>query len=379
MRGGFVLKRKIFALILALSLAVTPIARAEGGDVPSVSAASWAVYDATMGRFLASSAGDEVRRMASTTKIMTALVALENFDLDTEVTVTREMLAEGSSMYLKLGETLALRDLLYGLMLMSGNDAALAVASLAEGSFVELMNERAKSLGLANTAFANPNGLDADGHHTTAKELALLAAEALKNDTFREIVSTASGTFAGRSMTNHNKLLRRVDGCIGVKTGYTSGAGRCLVSAFERGGRRIVITTLYAPNDWSDHEALCEWAFERYAPHEVVAAGEVVAYAPVEGGLAAQVAVRAAEGVTLSLSAEEVARLETMIFLPKFVYAPVSDGERMGELVVSLDGGELARVGLYGASVERAVPRKLSLREKLVDWLETLALRLGLC
>ena len=376
--------KKILAFVLAAAmLAALPApVRADAASVPGVSAASFAVYDATAGRFLACGAGDTVRPMASTTKIMTALVALESFPQDAEVEFSREMAAEGSSMYLNYGERVALRDLLYGLLLMSGNDAARAVASLHAGGeegFVAAMNERAGSMGLKNTSFANPNGLDADGHHTTAKELAILAAEAMKNAAFREIVSTYSGTFAGRTMTNHNKLLRRVEGCVGVKTGYTTVAGRCLVSAVERDGRLVIVVTLDAPDDWRDHERLYDWAFRRYTAREVISTDKVFAYQPVEGGLAAKAAVRAERSVTLSLTDDELARLETETYLARFVYAPVEAGSPAGEVVVRLDGAELAHVTLvYASGSERAEPRELSFSEKLKDWFETLAWKLGL-
>lgn len=373
--------KKVIVILIICSLILPTTVRAEEA-APGVSAAAWAVYDATAERFLATGNADEQRRMASTTKIMTALVALENFPLDAEVEFSREMMAEGSSMYLQFGEKVALGDLLRGLMMMSGNDAARAIASLADGGeegFVELMNAKAALMGLKSTSFANPNGLDADGHYTTARELALIAAEGMKNETFREIVSTASGVFAGRTMTNHNKLLRSVEGCVGVKTGYTTGAGRCLVSAVERDGRLIIITTLYDPNDWRDHKALAEWAFERYAPVELAREGTVVEYLPVEGGTSPKAAACAAESLVLSLSSEEAARVEKRVYLPKFVYAPVERGEHAGEVEFLLDGEVIGRVELrFDAEVSRTATRELNFGEKVKDLFETLAWKLGL-
>ena len=373
--------KKVIVILIICSLVLPTTVRAEEA-APGVSAAAWAVYDATAERFLATGNADEQRRMASTTKIMTAIVALENFQLDAEVEFSREMMAEGSSMYLQFGEQVALSDLLRGLMMMSGNDAARAIASLADGGeegFVELMNRKAASMGLKSTSFANPNGLDAEGHYTTARELALIAAEGMKNETFREIVSTASGVFAGRAMTNHNKLLRSVDGCVGVKTGYTTGAGRCLVSAVERDGRLIIITTLYDPNDWRDHKALAEWAFERYSPVELAREGTVTEYLPIEGGTSPKAAVCAAESLVLSLSSEEAERVEKRVYLPKFVYAPVERGERVGEIEFLLDGETIGRVELrFDAEVSRVEPRELNFGEKVKDLFETLAWKLGL-
>ncbi len=171
---------------------------------------------------------------------------------------------EGSSMYLKNGETLTRRDLLYGMMLHSGNDAALTLAisvSGGEAAFVRQMNLRARALGLTQTHFANPHGLDSGENYSTALDLAHLAQAALQNAQFRLAVSTKSITCAGRTLTNHNKLLWRYDGCIGVKTGYTRHAGRILVSAAERDGRMLIAVTISDPDDWRDHAALLDYGF----------------------------------------------------------------------------------------------------------------------
>ena len=166
-------------------------------------------------------------------------------------------------MYLRAGEKLTLEELLYGLLLCSGNDAALAVTECAGGlePFVALMNEKAAALGMKDTSFANPNGLDDENHYSTARDMAVLAAYAAEDPTFRRICSTKTATVGGRSMTNHNKLLRQIEGCIGMKTGYTKAAGRTLVSCAERQGRRLVAVTLCDGNDWADHKALYDLGF----------------------------------------------------------------------------------------------------------------------
>ena len=166
-------------------------------------------------------------------------------------------------MYLKPGETVTVEELLYGLMLCSGNDAALALADCCGGLevFVQAMNEKAAALGMKETSFANPNGLDDEDHYSTAYDMALLAAYAAENPTFRRICSTRTATVGGRTMTNHNKLLTQVEGCIGMKTGYTKAAGRTLVSCAERQGRRLVAVTLCDGNDWADHKALYDLGF----------------------------------------------------------------------------------------------------------------------
>ena len=239
-----------FALALALLLPC----RAEA---LTTSAASAVLIEQESGRVLYAQNADEERLIASITKIMTAVTALEHGKLQQEYTVTAADMAEGSSMYLKPGDRLRLEELLYGLMLASGNDAALAVAHCVSGGvedFVELMNDTAQRLGMTHSHFANPNGLDAPEHYSSAADMAVLTAYALKNNDFRRIVSTASVTVGERYLVNHNKLLRLCEGCIGVKTGFTKAAGRTLVSAAARGGMTLVCVTLNDGNDWNDQD-----------------------------------------------------------------------------------------------------------------------------
>ena len=232
---------------------------------PQVSAKSAALLDGMTGECLYEKNGDQRALIASTTKIMTGLLVCEAGDLDRTVTVPETAAGtEGSSMYLKSGETLTRRELLYGMMLHSGNDAALTLAisiSGSEAAFVRQMNRRACALNLTQTHFANPHGLDSGENYSTALDLARLAQAALQNEQFRTVVSTKTIACAGRTLTNHNKLLWRYDGCIGVKTGYTRHAGRILVSAAERGGRMLIAVTISDPDDWRDHTALLDYGF----------------------------------------------------------------------------------------------------------------------
>ena len=232
---------------------------------PQVSAKSAALLDGTTGECLCEKNGDQRALIASTTKIMTGLLVCEAGDLDRTVTVPETAAGtEGSSMYLKSGETLTRRELLYGMMLHSGNDAALTLAisvSGSEAAFVRQMNRRACALNLTQTHFANPHGLDSGENYSTALDLVRLAQAALQNEQFRAVVSTKTITCAGRTLTNHNKLLWRYDGCIGVKTGYTHHAGRILVSAAERGGRMLIAVTISDPDDWRDHVSLLDYGF----------------------------------------------------------------------------------------------------------------------
>ena len=232
---------------------------------PQVSAKSAALLDGMTGECLYAKNGNQRALIASTTKIMTGLLVCEAGELEKNVTVPDAAVGlEGSSMYLKKGETLTRGDLLYGMMLHSGNDAALTLAisvSGGEAAFVRQMNLRARALGLTQTHFANPHGLDSGENYSTALDLAHLAQAALQNAQFRLAVSTKSITCAGRTLTNHNKLLWRYDGCIGVKTGYTRHAGRILVSAAERDGRMLIAVTISDPDDWRDHTALLDYGF----------------------------------------------------------------------------------------------------------------------
>ena len=249
---------------LCLIFCITPAV----AEALEVSATAAVLMDADMGQVLYEKNGDRQMLIASTTKIMTALVVLEHAAPDDVITVTPDHMVEGSSMYLKAGETVRVEELLYGLLLCSGNDAALALTECAGGltPFVALMNEKAAALGMARTSFANPNGLDADGHYSTARDMAVLAAAAMENPTFRRICSSRSVTIGQRTMENHNRLLRQMEGCIGLKTGYTQAAGRTLVSCTEREGCRLVAVTLQDGNDWADHAALYDYGFRLTAP-----------------------------------------------------------------------------------------------------------------
>ncbi|MDY5333528.1 MAG: D-alanyl-D-alanine carboxypeptidase family protein [Vescimonas sp.] len=254
------IRRMGAALCAALTVLCCIPAVAEAVEV---SATACVLMDADSGRVLYEKNGRQRMLIASTTKLMTALVALEQGTLTDVVTVTASHMAEGSSMYLRAGEKLTLEELLYGLLLCSGNDAALAVTECAGGlePFVALMNEKAAALGMADTHFANPNGLDDEEHYSTARDMAQLARAAMNEPTLLRMASTRQASIGGRTLTNHNKLLGRMEGCLGLKTGYTKAAGRTLVSCAEKDGRRLVAVTLRDGDDWNDHEALYRWGF----------------------------------------------------------------------------------------------------------------------
>ena len=321
----------------------------------SVSAASAVLMDASSGLIIASVSPDERRPMASTTKIMTAIVALECCDIQKKIKVSKDAVGiEGSSVYLYAEEELTLEDLLYALLLESANDAAAAIAIDIGGSiegFANLMNEKAEALGLKNTHFTNPHGLDDDGHYTTARELATITRYALENEDFARIASTYKKTIplnggeGERLLINHNKLLRSYDGIIGVKTGYTKKSGRCLVSAAEKDGMRLICVTLSAPDDWNDHQSLLDYGFSSYSSRLLCSKGEIEEIVPVVGGNAEYVI--ATNKSALKLTLPQSASVECRLELPSFEYAPVSEGDRIGTAVFFAEGEEIARMPLY--------------------------------
>ena len=322
----------------------------------AVSARRAYVLDTLSGRVLYEKEADTQSLIASTTKIMTALIVCEQCNVLDRMRIPKEAVGiEGSSMYLKEGEVLTLQELLYGLMLSSGNDAAVALALYCGGTvegFAELMNDKARILGMHNTHFENPNGLDSPGHFSTAKDLAILAAYAMENPIFRKTVSTKTVSVGERYLTNHNKLLWRVEGAEGVKTGFTKAAGRILVSSATRDGRRIVAVTLDDPADWRDHGALLEEGFGRYRHSQILSAGDTVGTVEVVGGENQRVAIVAAEDFSYPLAEEE----KPCLALPGtgFVYAPAVEGSDAGFVYVLINGKAVGKVPtVYGATVEQ--------------------------
>lgn len=342
--------KRLFSALLIVELlwCALPIVRAEG--TVKISAAGAVLMDAGTGRVLWERDSHTPRLIASTTKLMTALVALESgHGLEEMVTVAPEWAgAEGSSIYLRPGEEVTLETLLYGLLLRSGNDAALAIAGYCGGtvdSFVSRMNQKARELGMKDTGFANPNGLDAEGHRSSAYDMAVLARACLENETLAKIAATKSITLGVRTFTNHNKLLWRYEGCLGLKTGYTKEAGRTLVSAARRDGLTLICVTLNAPSDWADHTALLDWGFANYEAHSLSGTGERIGRLPVSGGLAPACPVETAAGLTAALAPGEV--VETVCELTETdLAAPVFQGTQVGEVIYYVNQEELARVPL---------------------------------
>lgn len=292
--------------------------------------------------------------MASTTKVMTALLALEKGNLDDVVTVGRNAYGvPGTSIYLNLGEHITLRNLLYGLLLASGNDAAVAIAEHIGGSveaFCAMMTERAAELGCENTVFVNPNGLPAEGHHTTAYDLALIAREAMKHEAFREIVSTrrASIPWEGRSydriLNNKNRLLTDYEGATGIKTGYTRAAGRCLVFGARRDGLEVIGVVLNCANWFDEAARLMDLGFERYEGFTALSEGETVRVLPVTDGTQDTVYICAGADLTAPVPKGEIPSLE--YDMPDSLPAGMQMGDAVGEARLLLDGRTLASVPL---------------------------------
>lgn len=294
--------------------------------------------------------------MASTTKIMTLLTALLHSNPDDIVKVSKTaVLEEGSSAYLKPGAKITMRDVCYGLMLNSGNDAAIAIAEHISGdvdSFVKLMNDTAKELGLGNTHFVTPNGLHDDEHYTTAAELAKITRYALRNEILREIVSSRSytssmqmpdGTIENVEYINHNRLLKELDGCIGVKTGFTKVAGRCLVSAVNRDGAEYIIVTLNDSDDWNTHKELCEEVFKNHTRRVIVKSGDCMKHVVFEKE---ECSLVAENEFAVYVSNYGGNGFEVIKHIPKTIDFPLNRGEKVGYIEIKTNGETIGTVNV---------------------------------
>ena len=308
---------------------------------PEVSASSAALMVADTGELLYGKNEHEQRSMASTTKIMTSLIALEALTPQREITVEADMLnVEGTSMGLLAGDTVTLEGLVYGMLLQSGNDAANVTAITLGGSvenFVSMMNERAQKICMSDTHFATPSGLDSNEHYSTAYDMALLGCEAMKNPEFAAICSQKSAVVCygnppyRRTLTNHNRLLRIYDDAVGIKTGFTKKSGRCLVSAAQRNGITLVAVTLNAPDDWNDHSQMLEYGFSLVERRNIECDISDVLL-NVVGGKHESVPLRLARQPSAVVVKGKETNIKQEIFIKSFEYAPVSDGEIVGRI-----------------------------------------------
>ena len=329
-------------------------------NADALSAEKAILMDSATGRVMYAKNADSRSLIASTTKIMTALVVCEQCNVLDRMRIPKEAVGiEGSSMYLQEGEILTIQELLYGLMLHSGNDAAVALAIYCGGTvegFAQLMNDKARQLGMENSHFENPNGLDAPGHYSTAHDLAILASYAMENPIFYKTVSTKNITIGQRYLRNHNKLLWQVAGADGVKTGYTRAAGRILVSSATRDGRRLVAVTINAPDDWRDHAALLNQGFSDFKHQRILCADDIVGFVEIAGGQAGCVQLRAAQNFDYALAPHETVKL--VIPGTGFVYAPVTAGADAGSAHICIDGKSVGKVPLYYGETIEKIPEK---------------------
>lgn len=313
--------------------------------------------------------------MASTTKIMSALVTLENSCLDDYVLITKEMTGiEGSSIYLQENEKLTVSDLLYALMLESANDAAVALAIHVGGSiegFVKLMNDKARELGLKDTNFTNPHGLDDNEHYTTPYELGVITSNAMKNQVFKTLVSTTkkaipnSNSNGTRILINHNKLLRSYDGAIGVKTGFTKRCGRCLVSCAEKDGVSLVAVTLNAPNDWNDHKLMLDYGFSQFKNIELANASDYQIVLNAINGTKSHFIAENTEDLNITLRKNNI-NISAVLEANRLLPAPVKKGQMVGKIVFYNNGEEITSLPLYATESISNINYKKSFFERIL-------------
>ena len=321
------------------------------------------VYDRNSGNVLYEKNGHKTTPMASTTKIMTAIVAIERCNMDEIVDVSAAAAnQEGSAAYISEGNQYYMKDLLYGLMLNSGNDASVAIAEHVAGSeesFAELMNEKAEELGLGNTHFMNPSGLDNPEHYTTVYNLALIARYAMTLPQFREIVATQTAQAQALNsdeilyFSNHNKMLSLYEGANGIKTGFTKSTGRCLVSSAQRDGMEFIAVTLNDPNDWNDHAEMLDYAFSEHYPKKLIEQGDTVKVTNIDGKDYSMVA---ASDFTIPFKEHQKTQVEVISHISNDLQAPINRGEKVGCLEIVCDGVSVGEVDIisendiYGVS-----------------------------
>lgn len=369
--------KRFICSIVSVVMGIISVNQLQVGAL-EVSAKACIMIEAVTGNVIYEKNSHDRLPMASTTKIMTTILSLESGDLDTQFTVDSNAIkVEGSSMGLLEGDIVTKRALCYGMMLPSGNDSANATAIKLGGSFenfAKMMNDKAIQIGMNDTLFVTPSGLDEGGHCSTAYDMALLTRYALKNPDFREICGTytAQVNFGNppydRWLKNSNKLLNMYDGVIGVKTGFTDDAGRCLVSACERDGVTLIVVTLNAPNDWNDHMSLYDYGFS-----------QVSMQSPINENFEVNLVGASKDTLSLERSAEVLlpnvvgcsADYKTKVYLNEFEYAPISKGETLGRVEYLLDGEVVSTCSLVSSEEVLEVKKdvKLSFKEKILKFI----------
>lgn len=353
--------KKITLIILILTLFSFLL----GLGKPTTSAESAVLIDSKTGRILYSYNHDLKRPMASTTKIMTALLAIEYGDLDSIVKIKESAVGiEGSSIYLRKDEEISLRDLIYGLMLRSGNDAAVAIAEHISGSvdkFVELMNKKAKEIGAVNTNFVNPHGLHDPNHYSTAYDMALITREAMKNDFFKEVSKTKTWV-ANREVNqyfiNKNEVLKKYKGGDGVKTGYTKAAGRCLVASATRDEIQLIAVVINDGNWFNDCYSLLDYGFENYRPTLILSKGQFLKKIKILDGAIEYLNVLCNEDLIIPLAEEEREKIKIVLNIPDTLNSSITKGQRLGNVQIFLEGKLLYTFDINSSSeIEKLKPK----------------------
>lgn len=350
------MKLKITCLLIAAALCLCSFSYTPYVEALNLRCVSCVLIDQYSGRILYGKNSDKILAMASTTKIVTALVAIEKGNLnDTTIISKKAASVRGSSAGLKEGEKITLEELLYGLMLRSGNDAAIVIAEMLGGTvqgFVKLMNDKALELGAYNTSFVTPHGLDASDHYTTAQDLAKLTAYAMNNETFAQIVSTKeidhgyTGKF-NRSYKNINKFLYRIDNSDGVKTGFTGNAGKCLVASVKHPYGRYICVVLNSSDRWQDAETLMNYANKTYSFIKLYKKGELTKKICVYGEQSSYIQVRINNDIYLPVKENEKEAVKVKIYVPSVIFTPIDENEPVGSIVVTINNQREAKYLLY--------------------------------
>lgn len=388
-RSVTVKKNAVFTLCLIISLTLinVPAHAAEAAQEPNVEAKGAILMEYDTGRVLYERCADDPLPNASTTKIMTAILTIEKCGLQDVVTASKNAAqTPPTKMYLEVGEKQTVETLLYALMLESANDAAVALAEHVSGSvtvFAELMNDKAKELGAYNTEFVTPNGLDSGNHHTTARDMALISRYALKNRDFQKIIGTPyvatpvrGGDYKRHTFVNKDRLLSEFDGALGIKTGYTGGAGHCFVGAAHRNGMTLVSVVLGSgwgdrgkEQKWIDTKTLLNYGFNNYKYVEIAKKDDLVKTAGVLHSKGASISMRLKNSLALPLSDDEKNTVKLVCNLPEEVDAPVTRGEKLGYADVSIEGKHIAKIDIIA---DRSVERhdfNISMGKILNGWL----------
>ncbi len=380
------MKRRILSVLLLFLLSATTVFGAE----PNVAAQGAALIDGKTGRLLWGRNAEEPMAMASTTKIMTAILVLENSGFEEMVTVSKNATHQPEvHMKLKEGEQWKVGDLLSAMMLRSYNDAAVALAEHVSGNVTDFcgeMTEKAQEIGAKNTVFGSPNGLDShltdEQHHSTAYDMSLIAAYALENKTFRELIAQAEINISDLSgnhscnVTNADRFLKEYQGALGVKTGYTNKAGHCFVGAAERDGVLLISTVLGSgwgasgkEKKWTDTKSLMDYGFVNFHSHEVVEEGTVFGEVKVINSPTERMETVLAEGYEALFSDEEIENLRLEAVLPEKVEAPVEEGEKLGVAILFLGDEKLTKIDLLARSAAYPFTLEERLQRLAENWI----------